>query len=180
MSAMGRLPFAAALLWATVALADADESGKKEAPAPRRVIRDHPLEGKFSLAIDWGASFATNAPVALVAGAPLYLGGTLSFWVSDWFLLDLDVSHAFNNQRTALLSGPRFRTLTLPLSASIGLRAGVIFEPHVPARFGLSPIAAVDMLLVRHVLLGLEGCVDVPVGGNGVSVRVGLKVGWRF
>ena len=100
--------------------------------------------------------------------------------MADWFLLDAHGSYAFNNQRTALLVGPRFRTWTWPVSASIGLRAGMILEPSNGLRFGLSPIAALDMIFARHFIAGLEGCVDVPLGGNGVSVRVGLNLGWRF
>ena len=138
------------------------------------------LRGKFSVAFDWGASFATQSALTGPPGLPLYAGGTVSFWVVDWFLLDAHASHAFNNQRTAVLLGPRFRTLTWPISASIGLRSGIIYQPALGPRFGVSPIAAIDMIFSSHFLAGLGACVDVPVSGSGPSVRVGLELGWRF
>jgi hypothetical protein len=161
--------------------ASAQEGGRTDGPEGSEVGKggfDRPLIGKFSLALDWGASFNT-APLSGNA-APLYLGGTVSFWSTDWFLLDAHGSYAFNTGRTAVLVGPRFRTWTWPIAASLGLRAGVINDPYVGVRFGLSPIAALDMVFARHFIAGLEGCVDVPVAGNGSTVRVGLNVGWRF
>ncbi len=138
------------------------------------------LSGKLSIAAEWGASFATQAPIGGLPGLPLYVGGTFTVWLVEWFLMDAHASYSFNNQRTAVLTGPRFRTWTYPIAGSIGLRAGLIGERNTGVRFGLSPYAAVDMIFNRHFLAALEGCVDVPVGGNGASVRVGLMLGWRF
>ena len=140
--------------------------------------------GKFSIALNWGASIPVglNAPLGGngFTGAPLYLGGTVSLWMFDWFLLDAHGSYAFNTGRTNILIGPRFRTNTWPVSASLGIRAGAIIDPQVGLRFGLSPVATVDMIFIKHVLLGLEASFDVPVAGNGASLRVGLNLGWRF
>lgn len=171
-----------AVLFSALA-ASAQEGGRtddKEGSEVGKGGYDKPLSGKFSLAFDWGASIATRAPLSGVSGAPLYLGGTFSFWMADWFLLDAHGSYSFDRQRTAILVGPRFRTWTWPISGSLGLRSGMIYEPNIGLRFGLSPIASLDMIFARHFIAGLEGCVDVPIEGTGASVRVGLNLGWRF
>ncbi len=139
---------------------------------------------RFSLTLNWGASIPVGLPAPLgglgFTGAPLYLGGTASLWMYDWFLLDAHGSYAFNTGRVNILVGPRFRTATWPVSASLGLRAGAILDPQVGLRFGLSPVAAVELIFIKHLLLGLEGSFDLPLAGNGSALRIGLNVGWRF
>lgn len=157
--------------------AEGSEVGKGGYPRPSGSSR-------LSLMLDWGASI----PVGIVAplggvgptGAPLYLGGTFSFWMYDWFLLDAHGSYAFNTGRVNVLLGPRFRTATWPVAASLGLRAGAIYAPSVGLRFGLSPVATLELILVKHLLFGLEGSFDLPLAGDGSALRIGLNVGWRF
>jgi hypothetical protein len=140
--------------------------------------------GRISILVNWGASVPVGQTPPLggngFTGAPLYLGGTLSFWMYDWFLLDAHGSYALNTGRTNILVGPRFRTSTWPVAASLGLRAGAILDPQIGVRFGLSPIATVEMIFIKHIVVGLEGSFDIPISGNGSSLRVGLMLGWRF
>ena len=74
------------------------------------------------------------------------------------------------------------RTTTWPVAASLGLRAGAIYDstPGVGLRFGLSPVATFELILAKHLLVGLQGSFDIPLAGNGSSLRIGLNVGWRF
>lgn len=140
--------------------------------------------GRFSLMVNWGASVPLGVQPPLggngFTGAPLYLGGTASFWMYDWFLVDAHGSYAFNTGRANVLVGPRFRTSTWPVSASLGVRAGAIVDPQVGLRFGLSPVATLEMIFFKHLLVGLEGSFDIPISGNGSDIRVGLNLGWRF
>jgi hypothetical protein len=140
--------------------------------------------GRFSIALNWGASIPVGVQPPLggngVTGAPMYLGGTASLWMYDWFLLDAHGSYAFNTGRTHILVGPRFRTSTWPVAASLGLRAGAILDPQIGLRFGLSPIGTLEMIFLKHLLVGLEGSFDIPLAGNGSALRVGLNLGWRF
>lgn len=140
--------------------------------------------GRLSLVLNWGASAAVgvNPPLSgnTFTGPPLYLGGTASLWMYEWFLFEAHGSYAFNSGRTNVLLGPRFRTNTWPVSGSLGLRAGAILDPQAGLRFGLSPVASVEMIFFKHLLLALEGSWDIPIAGNGSGVRVGLNLGWRF
>ncbi|MBX7098366.1 MAG: hypothetical protein K1X89_11685 [Myxococcaceae bacterium] len=172
------LAVAAVLLSAT---AFAQDRGRTDGPENSEWGKggyDKPLSGSFSLAFDFGGAI-NNTPLG-GSGAPLYMGGTASYWMTDWFLMDLHGSYAFNSQRFHGLLGPRFRTATWPVSGSLGLRAGIITDPLAGVRFGLSPIAAVDMMFNRHLIAGLEGAIDIPIAGNGVTYRIGLNIGWRF
>src|SRR4051812_39374664 len=137
------------------------------------------LSGRFSVSVLWGAAFSTGAS-SPSDPPPIYLGGEVSYWLVERYILDLHVSHSFNTRRTNVLLGPRFRSWTRPIAASIGIQAGVIEVPVGGPRFGLSPIASLDMVLGGHFLAALEGAVDVPIGANGVVLRVGLNLGWRF
>lgn len=141
---------------------------------------------RISLVLDWGANLPVGGTPPLSglgpSGPPLYLGGTVSFWMYDWFLLDGHGSYAFNTGKVNALIGPRFRTATWPVAASLGLRAGAIYDPApgVGLRFGLSPVATFELILAKHLLVGLQGSFDLPLAGNGSSLRIGLNVGWRF
>ncbi len=175
---------AAALLSTTAALAQ--ESGRTDGPEGSEIGKggyDKASSGKFSIGLDWGASFNTYGVLGATGtlAIPMYVGATASFWVSDWFLLDVNGNVALNGPIGSVWIGPRFRTVTWPMSASLGLRAGPMFTPG-GAAFGLSPIVAVDMIFGRHFLLGLQGTIDVPLGYLPVvpDVRVGLNIGYRF
>lgn len=168
--------------------AGAQEGGRTDGPEGSEVGKGgYPRpsgSSRLSLMIDWGAALpvGTVQPLGGLGpqGAPLYLGGTFSFWMYDWFLLDAHGSYAFNAGRVNALIGPRFRTATWPVAASLGLRAGAIYDPSTGLRFGLSPVATVELILMKHLLLGLQGSFDIPLAGNGSLLRIGLNVGWRF
>ncbi len=140
---------------------------------------------RLSLVVNWGAEVPVGLSPPLSGsaprnGPPLYLGGTFSVWMYPWFLLDVHGSYGFNTGRVNALVGPRFRTATWPVSASLGLRAGAIYDPTVGLRFGLSPVASVEMIFIKHLLVGLDGSFDIPIAGNGSALRIGLVAGWRF
>ncbi len=132
-----------------------------------------PGGGHFSLELNWGAS---TGPVS--TGAPLFVGATASYWADDWFLLDVSGAHLLHDQSTELLIGPRFRTAFFPVSASIALNAGPMFQRQ-GVRFALSPQVGGDILLADKVILGLGGAADVVLGGNN-AYRLFMNVGYRF
>jgi hypothetical protein len=138
--------------------------------------------GKFSLALDWGAALdADGAGVGGArAGPPLFLGGTASYWADEWFVMDLSASYLFSSGKTNLLIGPRLRTGYFPVSASLGLQAGMIWIPDTGVRFGLSPSLGADVLISDKLLLGLALAVDLPLGGGGAAWRPHMTVGYRF
>lgn len=140
--------------------------------------------GPFSLEADWGASVQGSGTST---GSPLFAGLTLSYWASDWFLLDVTGNYLWNNRNIDALIGPRCRTATYPVSFSLGLKAGVMFLANPPgsglppaARFGLAPQVGADILLSRHLYLGLNYAIDIPVGDGDISHRIFLSVGYRF
>lgn len=146
--------------------------------AASRPADERSLWRRFSATLDAGATFA---PPQLGSGAaPLYLGATVSYWWAEWFLLDAHSDYAFNTRRSHVVAGARARTLTWPFAGSLGLRVGAIDDPVAGLRFAVSPVGAVDLVVDRHFILALEGCVDIPIAGNGTTVRVGLSVGWRL
>ncbi len=162
----------------------AQERGRTDGPEGSEVGRggySSSFGGKFSLALDFGASVkVTSTYHGVPFGSPLYFGGTGSFWLTDWFQLDAFGGYTFDSGRGLALIGPRIRTPTWPISGALGLRAGIITEPGVGLRFALSPVASVDVILGRHFLLGLQGSIDVPIAGAGAGLRIGLNAGWRF
>jgi len=137
-----------------------------------------PTVSKFSLAVDGGANIALRKSSA--EGAPLYLGGTASYWITDWATLGVHVNYAFNTERLVALIGPIFRTDTWPVSFNLGLRAGIANDEKT--RFAISPEIGADMLLVDHFLIGLVVAWDLPIGegANPSQLRIGLRLGWRF
>jgi hypothetical protein len=162
----------------------AQERGRTDGPEGSEIGKggyESSFGGKWSLALDFGASVRTSAPLSGVPlGLPLYFGATATFWLTDWVQLDAHGAYAFDSGRVLALVGPRFRTPTWPVSGSLGLRPGIITEPNVGLRFGLSPVASVDLILARHVLVGLQGSVDLPIAGGSPGLRLGLNAGWRF
>lgn len=138
-----------------------------------------PTVNRFSLAADMGANIAMKSFGG--KGTPIYLGGTLSYWMTDWASLGLHSNYAFNTERFIALIGPTFRTDSGgPLSFNIGLRAGIASDEKV--RFALSPELGMDMLLAQRLIIGLLGAWDVPLGEGArpSQLRIGLKLGWRF
>jgi hypothetical protein len=136
------------------------------------------LGGNFSLAIDWGAAIESDNTYT---GSPLFVGLTASYWATDYFLLDASANYLLSSKKFDLLVGPRFRTVTWPVSFSVGFKAGPIFLPNNAVRFGISPQAGFDLLLERHLILGVGYAPDIPLGdGGGVAHRIFMTVGYRF
>jgi hypothetical protein len=134
---------------------------------------------QFSLAFDWGAAIESDS--RRYDGTPLFFGLTASYWTTDWFLLDASANYLLSSKKFNLLLGPRFRTVTYPVSFVVGLKAGPIFLNDNSVRFGISPQAGFDMMLERHVLLGINYSPDIPLGdGGGVSHRIYMTIGYRF
>ena len=137
--------------------------------------------GKFSLALNWGASIQENAPLSgAVARAPLFVGVTGSYWADELLILELSGQYLFNNNRVNLLVGPKARTGFYPISLYIAFKAGAIFIPNVGLRFGISPEIGADVLIRSKATLGLGYAPDFAIGGNGTNHRIFMTVGYRF
>jgi hypothetical protein len=133
---------------------------------------------QFSLAFEWGASIEADSKYS---NAPLFVGITASYWNTDWFLLDVSSEYLISSKKYNILLGPRFRSVTYPVSFSIGLKAGPIFIPDDGVRFGISPQVGADLLLERRIILGLGYAPDIPLGGGGgVAHRIFMTIGYRF
>ena len=133
---------------------------------------------QFSLALDWGAAIESDNTYT---GSPLFFGLTGSYWITDYFLLDASANYLLSSKKFDLFVGPRFRTVTYPISFSIGFKAGPIFLPNNNVRFGISPQAGFDFMLERHVILGIGYAPDIPLGdGGGVAHRIFMTIGYRF
>jgi hypothetical protein len=134
--------------------------------------------GWFSLQLDWGAALLNNGASD---GAPLQIGGTLSFWQDDWFLLEFSGEYLARGQRIDALVGPRFRTPGWPVAFSVGLKAGAIFLPDNLVRFGVVPQAGFDLDVHRGMLVGINYAMDIPIDSvDLIAHRVFLSVGYRF
>ncbi|WP_342375663.1 hypothetical protein NVS55_30835 [Myxococcus stipitatus] len=137
-----------------------------------------------SLQLDWGAAVNAEKPHRdAPEGPPLYAGATLSVWGADWYSLDASFAYVFDGGRVIGMVGPRFRTWGWPLVFSAGLRAGAIYIPEDEGlRFGISPHLGAEVLMGArdNIVLGLNYNPDIPIGGGGVSHRLGLGVGYRF
>lgn len=132
---------------------------------------------QFSLTFDWGASIEADSKYN---NAPLFVGITASYWSTDWFLLDVSPAYLISSKKFNILLGPRFRSVTYPVSFSIGLKAGPIFLNDGAVRFGLSPQVGGDLLFERRIILGLAYAPDIPLGGGGVAHRISMSIGYRF
>jgi len=137
--------------------------------------------GVFSLQLDFGASFPSRIPTRV----PLFTGLTAGFWMDEWFVLDLSALYAFD-QKTEVLVGPRFRTVTYPVSLNAGLKGGLVLFPGL-ASFGLVPQVGLDLVANDHLLFGLNYAIDLAFvpstfAPNNVLVghRVFMSVGYRF
>ncbi len=133
---------------------------------------------EFSLAVEWGAAIESDSGYS---GTPMFVGGTMSYWGTEWFLIDLSGNYLFSSKKVDILLGPRFRTATWPVSFNVGFKAGPIFLPDNRVRFGIAPQAGFDLLLERHLILGISYAPDIPLGdGGGVSHRIFMTIGYRF
>lgn len=135
---------------------------------------------RFSLTFDWGAGFSAQTSRLRSGGAPLFLGGTMSFWGADWYQFDVSGNYVLQNGVVNVLAGPRFRTYGAPISFSVGLKAGAFLVPNEGLRFGLSPQVGVDLLTRSPLLLGLGYALDVPIASHGITNRLFMNVGFRF
>ncbi|MCP3058072.1 hypothetical protein LXT21_04690 [Myxococcus sp. K38C18041901] len=149
-----------------------------------------------SFQLEWGAAVnAEEPPRNAPEGPPLYVGATVSWWGADWFALDANVTYVFDGGRTNVMVGPRFRSWGWPLVFSLGLKAGAIYTPDYvdttyqdvrgnkeELHFGISPQVGAEVLMGSRdrVSLGLFYTPDIPIGGGGVTHRLGMAVGYRF
>ncbi|MFY2564125.1 hypothetical protein ACN469_41425 [Corallococcus terminator] len=137
-----------------------------------------------SLQLDWGAAINDREPPEdAPSGPPLYVGATLSLWGADWFSLDASAAYVFDGGRFVGMVGPKFRTWGWPLVFTAGLRAGAIVIPEAEGlRFGISPQLGAEVLMGHrdNILLGLNYNPDIPIGGGGVTHRLGMSIGYRF
>ncbi|MCL2177926.1 MAG: hypothetical protein FWB81_00710 [Cystobacterineae bacterium] len=141
----------------------------------------HTVASRFSVAVDGGANFVVKKSPA--KGAPFYIGGTGSYWITEWALMGIHLNYAFNTERFMALIGPTFRTDTWPLSFHISCKAGFARDgQEKKSRLAVAPQFGMDILLVEHLIIGLLGAWDLPTGKGRMpsQVRLGLNLGWRF
>jgi hypothetical protein len=180
-----RQPWAGAVLLAALGFATpalAQSRGRTDGPEGSEYGKGgyRRLSGaeQFSLAIDWGAAIESDSGYN---GSPMLFGLTASYWGADWFLIDVSSNYLLSSKKFDLLVGPRFRTVTYPVSFSVGVKAGPIFLPNNSVRFGVAPQVGFDLLLERHAILGIAYAADVPLsGGGGVAHRIFMTIGYRF
>ncbi|MFL5321176.1 MAG: hypothetical protein ACJ790_16065 [Myxococcaceae bacterium] len=135
---------------------------------------------RFSLALNWGASVQESQPLTPTS-APLFVGVTASWWADQILVLDLQGQYLFNNSRVNVFVGPRVRTGFYPISLYLALHAGPIIIPGLGVRFGVSPEIGADLLIKRHVTLGLGYAPDLAIGGDAAfNHRIFMNVGYRF
>lgn len=147
-----------------------------------------PSAGPISLRVDWGAALPKSGVRS--GTAPMFVGGTLSFWASDWVTLDLSGEWLLpNDRRVDLLIGPRFRTQGYPVSFSLGVQGGAIFLDENRAagllknrevHFGISPNVGLELTTWHHLLMGLHYALDLPFSGGDLVHRVYVSLGYRF
>lgn len=158
----------------------AQERGRTDGPEGSEIGKGgyaDPSAGSVSLQLDWGGSFAE-----FDQDPPLFVGGTASYWMDDWFLVDLSGAYLFNTETFQALVGPRFRSpFTYPLAFSLGLKAGVALLGGDDVYFTLSPQVGGDFLVSDKVLLGLTYSPDFYLGADSnPNHRVFLNLGYRF
>lgn len=183
-----RLCGALALLAAAAPLtAVAQERGRTDGPEESEYGKggyDDPGGRGVSLQLDWGAAInAEEPPRGAPEGPPLYVGATLSLWGDDWFQLDVSGAYVFDGGRFIGMVGPRFRTWGWPIAFTAGLRAGAIVIPEGEGlRFGIEPNVGAEFMLgdQDNILLGLNYLPAIPIGGGGVTHRLGMSVGYKF
>ncbi|MGQ0508888.1 MAG: hypothetical protein ACT4TC_26600 [Myxococcaceae bacterium] len=137
--------------------------------------------GRFSFGLNFGAALGNSPPLsgAGTGRVPLMVGGTLSFWGDDWFVLDLDGAYNFNQQRVHLNIGPRFRTGFWPVSLWAGLKAGPTITQFEGVRFALTPTVGADIVFDNGILAGIGYAFDIVFAGEH-SHRIYMNVGYRF
>lgn len=141
---------------------------------------EDPGSGPFSLQLNWGAAVHSRSPLGgTPTGAPLFVGGTATFWADERFVMDATIAYLLSNQQLDVLVGPRFRTGTYPVSGTAGVQAGAMIQ-RSGTFFGLSPNVSAEMLLNDHLLAGLGYAMDIPIGGGELSHRIFMNVGYRF
>jgi len=182
------LPALTALGMATVAVNGfAQDRGRTDGPEGSEYgkggyQRIGGVSGHLSLQVDGGGAVEGEGnPTSYSAnGRPLFLGGTVSYWYSDWFLVDLSGGYVFTSKKSDALVGPRFRLPLNLLGFSLGLKAGALFIPSLGTRFGLAPNVAADVLIGDHLLLALNYAPNFAIGTNDVTHLFYLSLGWRF
>jgi hypothetical protein len=178
-STVGSFALAALLFLPAAALAQEGTGGRTDGPEGSEIGHGGYTKrsgGKFSLQLDFGAKIPT-APNRV----PLFAGLTGGFWVDEWFVVDATALYSFD-QQTQIQVGPRFRTITYPMSANIGVKAGAtVFNRAGVVAFTVSPQAGADFVL-NNVLFGLSYAIDLSFLTSTPSVghRVFMSLGYRF
>ncbi|MBU8899295.1 hypothetical protein DRW03_04660 [Corallococcus sp. H22C18031201] len=182
-----RLCGALALLAAAVPLtAGAQSRGRTDGPEESEYGKGGYGDNRrgLSLQLDWGAAInSVKPPRGAPEGPPLFVGATLSLWGDDWYQLDASAAYVFDGGRFIGMIGPTFRTWGWPLTFTAGLKAGAIVSPKGDGlRFGISPQVGAEFLLgdSERIVLGLHYSPDIPIGGDGVTHRLYMNVGYRF
>lgn len=136
--------------------------------------------GAFSLQVDGGGAFPRTGSFS----PPLFVGGTASYWGSDYYRLDLSGAFIPATDEVNVweaLVGPSFRMIAYPVGVSVGLQAGVYVPSKGDTHFVLSPKVGLDFLVEERILVGLNANYDFTVGDSDLSVvRTYLSLGYRF
>jgi hypothetical protein len=178
-----------ALIAATVPLllplsAEAQRRGRTDGPPGSHIGAggyDPAGFHRYSVEFQFGAAVSERPPLSgRDAGPPLSLGLGVAFWGDDWIRMDVSGHYLMNNGHLELLVGPRFQSGFWPVSASAGLKAGLIWIPDVGPRFGVSPQVGAEVLVGDRILLGIGYALDIPVGEPGVTHRPYMNFGYRF
>jgi len=174
----------ASLLWAGPTLSQ--ERGRTDGPEGSEVGKGgyKPASGgggAFSIQFDGGGAFTVKGPQF---SPPLFAGATATYWGTDYYRVDLSGAYVFgtsNYHVFEVLVGPSFRTISYPLSFSLGLQAGAYIPNQGDARFVLSPRIGMDFLPESALLMGINANYDLTLGNADLSiVRVYLSFGVRF
>jgi hypothetical protein len=132
----------------------------------------------FSLQIDFGGLARTDGSTPT---PPLFLGLTGTYWAEEFYRLDLSGQYLWGVRRWQALFGPSFRTVTWPVSFSIGLQVGAMFPEVGSVYFLISPRMGVDLIVESHFQLGLGVAYDMAMWEPALfTFRGYIDIGWRF
>jgi hypothetical protein len=158
----------------------AEERGRTDGPEGEEIGKggyEPAGDGHLFLGLQWGAALSDDDDDR---GAPLFIGGAAQYWLDDWLQLEAGADYVWRTKSTNVLVGPKFRATFEPLSLCLGLEAGAIFISGDGARFLLSPTAGADLLLGRHLLVGLYYAFDAAIGADQLTHRIFLALGIRL
>jgi hypothetical protein len=144
------------------------------------------VAGSFSIRVEGGGAF----PVEGSFDQPFFVGGTASYWVDDFYRLDVsgayiptgnDVGTGDDLAVWEALVGPSFHFLTYTVGLTLGVQAGVQLPSEGDEHFLISPRVGLDFLPDGPLLLGFAANYDWAVDDNDASItRAYLSLGVRF